>query len=73
MVLNAMPTVETRQLGLLDHGLEIAILRIFQNLGQIAALPILIIRIVRPRYPLERRQKAPGGLLDFFAMPRKSL
>jgi len=62
MVFNTMPAVEARQPGLLDHGFEVPVLRVLQNVGQIAAFPILVIRLIRPLDPLERRQM--GGFLD---------
>ena len=34
MVFDAMPAVETGQFGLLDHGLEVPVLGIFQNVRQ---------------------------------------
>ena len=37
MILDAVPAVETGQLGLLDHPLEIAVVAVAQHLGKVAA------------------------------------
>jgi hypothetical protein len=60
-----MPAVETRQLSLLDYSLKVPVLRVFQDLRQVAALPILVIRFIRALDPLERRRMSSGCLYNF--------
>ena len=56
MILNTLPAVETRHPGLLDYGLEVAVLRVLKNLGQVAALPILIACFIDLTDPLESQR-----------------
>ena len=65
MILNTMPAVETRQPGLLDNGLEISVLRVFENLCQISTLPILIARFIDLPDSLERRRLGTDCLRNF--------
>jgi hypothetical protein len=55
MVFNPVPAVETRQLGLGDNSLEVAVLGVVQDLCQVSAFPILIPTCIRPANPLKRR------------------
>ncbi len=46
MVLDPMTTVETGHLRLLDHRLKVPVLRILQHVGQVAAFPKLVSRLI---------------------------
>src|SRR5664280_1632626 len=65
MVINMMPAIETRQLSLLYYSFEVPVLRVFQDICQVAALPILVIRFVRALDLLERRRMPAGCLFNF--------
>jgi hypothetical protein len=54
MIFHAVPTVETRQLSVLQNSLEVAIVTIAKHLGKVAAGPRFHPRIIRPADVLER-------------------
>jgi hypothetical protein len=55
MVFDPLPAVETADLCLVDHLLEIAVVGISQHAGKIAARPILVARLIHALDALEGR------------------